>query len=204
MHILYMSIRSPFARRVRILLEELQIPYESRVLDVFKPDPSYFAINPFSRVPSLELPDGTVISDSNQIQFYLHEKYSYHPLFLSNALRVEKARHFSALAAGVMEYTVAFFLESLRPKALQDEDVLEETLSGVARTLDYFEQILSGNQSSFLSGEAIGFCDVDIGTAYGYARLRLSQHWGKTFPRLNRYYESLMLRNSFAKTQPPA
>ena len=62
-HTLYLSLRSPFARRIRLALEELGVPYDVETVDVFNLPPAYDAINPLRRVPVLKTPEGTLIID---------------------------------------------------------------------------------------------------------------------------------------------
>ncbi len=77
---LFISLRSPFARRVRLALLENQISYKEIVCDVFKPTAELIAVNPLIRVPVLRLHSGDVLIDSNLILQALYETLSDSPL----------------------------------------------------------------------------------------------------------------------------
>lgn len=79
---LYISARSPFARRVKLALLENKITFEQKILNVFEPQPELTSLNPLSRVPVVKLKDGQVLIDSNLIlqEFYLsHGKFPSAP-----------------------------------------------------------------------------------------------------------------------------
>lgn len=74
---LYHSERSNCAGRVRLLLEEKNLPWTSHPIDLKKKEQvteEYFSINPKGVVPTL-VDDGRVIVESNDILLYLEEKY---------------------------------------------------------------------------------------------------------------------------------
>lgn len=121
---LHMSVRSPFARRARLLLEELGVSYEPAIVDVFVPPKWFLEVNPLARVPALELPTGEIIADSNQIVAYMKEMYPTHPIFTGNGTRLARTLHWSGLATGAMDWTVTWFLESLKPAGMRDEATL--------------------------------------------------------------------------------
>lgn len=68
--------------KVRLLLHQLDIPYERIELDIDKGEtrtPDFLAKNPNGRIPALELEDGTVLPESNAILFYLAEGSDFLP-----------------------------------------------------------------------------------------------------------------------------
>jgi glutathione S-transferase len=62
---------SPFVRRVAIALHHYGMPFERRVLSVFKDFDEMLAINPLGKVPSLILDDGEVLFESRAIIDFL-------------------------------------------------------------------------------------------------------------------------------------
>ena len=87
---LYNGRFAPNARRVRIFLAEkgLAVPLvEVDLGQMEQRSPAYSAINPFQRVPALELDDGTVIAESIAICRYLEEVHPEPPLFGVGALQ---------------------------------------------------------------------------------------------------------------------
>jgi len=73
---LYDYFESGNAYKVRLLLTLLGTPFERVHLDILKGETrrdAFVAKNPNHRVPTLELPDGRVLAESNAILFYLAE-----------------------------------------------------------------------------------------------------------------------------------
>lgn len=71
---LYDAARCPFCARVRIVLAEKQIPYESVEIDLTDRPAWLYEKNPSGKVPVLE-EDGWVLPESAVIAEYLEERY---------------------------------------------------------------------------------------------------------------------------------
>src|SRR5262249_14336087 len=97
---------------------------------------------------------------------------------------------------------VEYYLETLRPSAHQDQEVLAEVRSILDRILLQFEKFIAGKKT--ILGTQLSQCDLDIGSALGYTSLRYSKDWETRFPNAKKYYDGLLQRDSFKKTQPPA
>lgn len=68
--------------KVRLLLHQLEIPFERIERDIDKGEtrtPEFLAKNLNGRIPALELEDGTVLPESNAILFYLAEGTPFLP-----------------------------------------------------------------------------------------------------------------------------
>jgi glutathione S-transferase len=62
--------------KVRLLLHQLEIPYQRIEHDILRGEtrtPAFLARNPNGRIPLLELEDGSCLAESNAIQWYLAE-----------------------------------------------------------------------------------------------------------------------------------
>ena len=73
---LYDYLESGNGYKVRLLLHQLEIPFERVELDITRGQtrtPEFLALNPNGRIPLLVLEDGTALAESNAIQFYLAE-----------------------------------------------------------------------------------------------------------------------------------
>jgi len=73
---LYDFLESGNGYKVRLLLHQLEIPFERVELDITRGatrTPEFLAKNPNGRIPLLELDDGTCLAESNAIQWYLAE-----------------------------------------------------------------------------------------------------------------------------------
>jgi glutathione S-transferase len=62
---------SPFVRRVAIALNHCGIPFDRRILSVFKDFDEMLTVNPLGKVPSLVLDNNEVLFDSRAIIDYL-------------------------------------------------------------------------------------------------------------------------------------
>jgi len=87
---LYDFLESGNGYKVRLLLHQLDIPYQRIELDITRGEtrtPDFLARNRNGRIPTLELEDGTALAESNAIQFYLAEGTPFLP-----AGRIERAQ----------------------------------------------------------------------------------------------------------------
>ena len=78
---IYGGVGSPFARRVRFLLHELNLPFEAVDTLTEAGQVEMRRINPVWKVPCVEI-DGEILWDSQIIIDYLTEKYRGHPKLL--------------------------------------------------------------------------------------------------------------------------
>lgn len=198
---LYISKRSPFARRIRILLQELNVDHDIEIVDVFQPPQWLFDVNPLGRVPTLKLENGECVVDSNQIFGFLKNKYSEHPLFLNGGHREATMANISGVAVGLIEITINYFLETLRPQALRIEEDLQEYRRNLLRGMRYLEDTIS-SQGPFFTGDTLRACDADVGAALGYFEFRVGHHLLSDFPKLQVYYAHLSKRPSLTSTKP--
>src|SRR5262245_42596353 len=72
---LYNFDRSPFGWKVRIVLAEKNVPYESIVPENKNEDPAFAKMNPFRLTPVLQFDDGRTLYESTIINEYLEEAY---------------------------------------------------------------------------------------------------------------------------------
>ncbi len=79
---LYDFLESGNGYKVRLLLHQLEIPFERVEVDILSGKtrtPDFLAKNPNGRIPTLELEDGTFLFESNAIQWYLAEGTQFLP-----------------------------------------------------------------------------------------------------------------------------
>jgi glutathione S-transferase len=75
MRVLYHLPLSPFARKVRLVLAEMRLPFELRLEKTWERRAEYLELNPGGTVPTLIEDNGLVIPDSAVICEYLDEAY---------------------------------------------------------------------------------------------------------------------------------
>jgi glutathione S-transferase len=89
---LYDAERCPYVGRVRIVLAEKQIPYESVWIDLDDKPAFLYEKNPAGRVPVLEEGGGFVLPESAVIMEYLEERFPEPPLLPADAAERGVAR----------------------------------------------------------------------------------------------------------------
>ncbi len=91
---LYHADLSPCAHKVRLVLEERQIEFESKKIDLIAREnlqPEYLAINPKGVVPSLVHGDN-IVTESTVINEYLEEVFEQNPLMPSDPMGKARVR----------------------------------------------------------------------------------------------------------------
>jgi glutathione S-transferase len=116
---LYGTPRSPYARKVRIVLAEKNIPYELIVTRGSTPDSPVPALNPLGKVPTLQRDDGRALYDSPVIVEYLDGLGSGPKLIPEDFESRIEVKRWEALGDGVTEATVAVNHERLEPAEKQ-------------------------------------------------------------------------------------
>lgn len=114
---LYQSPMSSCSQKVRFVLEQKKIPWESIVVDLHGAEnysPEFKKLNPKAIIPVLN-DSGDLIIESNNICLYLDEKYPHTPLMPSNAKARSDVRTLMQLIdeqvhndASVCTYAMAF------------------------------------------------------------------------------------------------
>jgi glutathione S-transferase len=112
---LYGTPRSPYARKVRIILAEKNLPCELVVTRGSTPDSPVPALNPLGKVPTLLRDDGRALYDSPVIAEYLDGIGSGPKLIPEDFESRIEVRRWEALGDGVTEAIVAVNHERLEP-----------------------------------------------------------------------------------------
>lgn len=196
------SLTSPYARKIRILLAEKEIPFDLEVDIPWNADSRVPEYNPLGKVPVLVAADGECWFDSPVIAAYLDSLMG--PAFIPGetyaALVVRQAE---ALADGITDAAVAAMLERNRPSQQQGEGVILRQMGKVARGLDALEARAQAGKG--LGGADPSLGDVAAGCALAYLDFRHPDvDWRRGHPTLAALAERLFARPSFAGTAPPA
>ena len=140
---LFVSARSPFARRVRLALNRAGLPCEEVVLNVFEEQPELISANPLGLVPTLVTDDSQngspgVITDSTLILEWIHLRtgkvwVDQHPLGFAQ-------RQLSVWCAGVMQCAVSHYIE-MSAHSTPAQDWIADYETATLRTLDRLKQL---------------------------------------------------------------
>jgi glutathione S-transferase len=200
--ILFYSLTSPYARKVRVFLLEKRLTYEGvNVADSARSggEQNVAEHNPLGKVPTLVQEDGTALFDSRVICEALDALYP-NPRLIPEAPR-ERAlvRHWEALGDGICDVLIPVVQDSRRPPEQQDRAYTTKLLGKVEACLDYIEPLVEGRDTV---GAAFSLADVALVCALGYIKLRRPELLdGRDV--LSAYSARQLTRPSLADTVPP-
>lgn len=201
---LFASHNSPYARKVRIVLEETGLPYELVIDRPSEPNSKVADFNPLGKVPVLVRDDGTTIYDSPVIVEYLDGLAPAKKVLpAAFADRIEVKR-WEALGDGIIDATVAISHDFRLPEVSRHPaEWHARQQKKIDRGLATMEKDLG--QREFCFGSAFGLADIACGVAVSYLDRSLPKfEWRASHPALRRHAERLAERASFKKTLPPA
>lgn len=195
--LLFHSLTSPYARKVRVLLLEKRLSVES--IDVVGSPRSASEHNPLGKVPTLVLDDGTVLFDSQVISEALDALYPEPRLIPTEPRQRAIVRHFEALADGMCDVLIPVVLDSRRAPEQRDGAYTEKLLGKVEASLNYLEPVVTGRA---LVGDTFSLADVALVCALGYINLRRAELLDGR-DAINAYLAQQLKRPSLAETLPP-
>lgn len=199
---LYYSPTSPFARKVRIALDEKKIEYELCETSAWDDASPVHAANPLGKVPTLTLDDGTSIYDSRVIVEYIDLVSPVSRLIPDPARQRIAVKKWEALADGVCDAAAAIVNERRRAEKLQSAEWIERQARKISEGVAELARELGDRPWCY--GESCSLADIATGCALGYLDLRYPPlDWRKGYPNLARLAEKLGKRASFAGTVPP-
>jgi glutathione S-transferase len=197
--LLYHSLTSPYARKVRVVLLEKDVTHEA--IDVATSDKQPATHNPLGKVPTLVLDDGTVLFDSTVIAEALDALYPSPRLIPEAPLERAAVRRWEALADGICDVVIPVIVDSRRPEPQRDPVYCAKLLGKVRAGLAHLEASLVGRR--FLQGECFSLADIAVVVMAGYLKLRRPELLKDAYPELQRYLAEQSQRKSLADTVPP-
>jgi glutathione S-transferase len=197
---LYMSPASPFARKARIIIRELDL---TRLVEEIPANPAASEelrkINPLGKIPALVLDDGSTLIDSPVICEYLNElgggKFFPGMSVWRSATGRWRALTLQALGDGIADAAVARVYEGRRPEELQNKEAIAKYTTVIGRSLDALER------ARFTEPPTIG--EIAVGCAIGYLDFRLPElDWRAKRPQLRDWYEGFAKYPAMQETRP--
>ena len=189
-------------RKVRMFLAEKKITnvemVEINMMEGEHKTPEYRAIAPNSRIPALQLDDGTVIMESTAICRYLESLHPEPNLFGESAIEIASIEMWQARIFNELMIPLAMGFRHLHPamSALETQNKeYGETQKNIGiKSLKYFNSVLS--ESEFVAGDRYTFADIQMITTtdffIGLNRLNLDD-----YPEIKRHTELMSQRESF-------
>jgi glutathione S-transferase len=195
--ILYHSLTSPYARKIRVILLEKRLAYEAvNVTESARPVAEH---NPLGKVPTLVLDDGTVLFDSRVITEALEALYPEPRLIPGAALERALVRRWEALADGICDVLIPVVVDSRRLAEQQDRAYAIKLEGKVRAALDYVQPFVEGRDNL---GAQFSLADIALVSALGYINLRRPQLLDGR-PVLATYLAHQLTRPSLLETVPP-
>jgi glutathione S-transferase len=196
------SLGSPYARKVRIALEEKKIAYDFVLARPSEPNSRVSEFNPLGKVPVLIRDNGAPLYDSPVIVEYLDGLVPAQRLIPADFESRIEVKCWEALGDGIIDATVAISHDHrLGEPKRQPPEWHARQQRKIDGGLAAMEKGLA--ERDFCFGAAFSLADIACGVALGYLDRALPNFdWRKSHPRLLRHSERLAARESFQKTRP--
>lgn len=192
---LFSTPRSPFARKIRIILLEKNLPFETVPVDFSgaRP-PALLAVSPLGKVPAFVDEDGTAVFDSTVISEYLEDRYPDPPMLGRSWAERLAQRSLDELGDTVADQAVAAWLAQMHKNPAG-----EERAFGTARkALAELDGRARGDNGGWPPAFGVGAAAVISGTSYfemRHGRAMLEDH-----PHLLRQIAAYEARPSVSAT----
>jgi glutathione S-transferase len=161
---LYLSPRSPFSRKVRILLVEKGLAFEPVHVDLTARTPEFVKVSPFGKIPVLVDEDGTTVFDSTVIGEYLEDRYPDPPMMGRSWSERLTHRALDELGDAVGDQAVAMWQARARGDATGEERARSLAKSALTE--------IDRRSREGLWPEGFGLGDAAVIAGLGYFALR--------------------------------
>lgn len=198
------SAASPYVRKVRVVMAEKRLDYQFVIEDVWSADTTIASSNPLAKVPCLIMDGSEAMFDSRVIVEYLDTLSPVGKLIPQQSRERAEVKTWEALADGVMDAGVLWRLEANwagRADTERSKTWMERQRAKVEGGIAAMAKGLA--DKPFCSGIHLSLSDIAVGCALGWIGHRFPEiDWRGEHANLAKLYDKLMLRPSFADTQP--
>jgi len=196
---LYWSPNSPYARKVVVVTKEMQIDDSVEMIETSaiptKANEVLSALNPLTRIPTLQLKTGEILFDSSAICDYLNE-FSDGGLLPEPGPTRRQVLKLELYGVDIMDRAVVCRQETLRPESLRWSGWVDAQFDRIGKVLD----TLNTNVPPL--NPDLG--TITIGCALEYLDFRFRDRpWRWERPKLSAWHEQFALRPSMASTKHP-
>jgi glutathione S-transferase len=197
---LHWSPRSPFVRKVMVVVHELgladRVTCVRTVAATTKPHAALMQDNPLSKIPTLVLDDGTVIYDSPVICEYLDGLGGAPKLHPAEPGARLVALRRQALGDGFLDMLV--LLRDERMRASPSDAHKASAAARKAAVLNSLDQ-----EAEALAATPFGIGHIAIGCALSYLDFRYAdEDWRKDHPRIAAWHAAFATRPAVRATEP--
>jgi glutathione S-transferase len=202
---LFYSAGSPFARIVRIALLEsgLDGHVTKQEIDratLYSPESDVLAVNPVGRVPTLELDDGTILTESKLILDYIAAISPRSPLLPRDGSDGWRTLAEAGQAWGLLESVVTWVRAVAQTESQRTTVVVSSEATRANRAADALEMAVTNGAYA----GPLNAAQIVLGAALGLIEPRLPVwKWRDGRPNLSRWFDAIAVRPSFQATAPP-
>lgn len=195
---------SPFVRRVAITLRRYEFEYTNLPLMTIGHAEQFAAYSPLKRAPTLVLPSGEALFDSQLIINHLDELSppgrSLMPTASEERLR---CRQVLGIVAGIADKSVsAVYEKKFHDLEHRNQRLLTRIVGQITDSLAWLEQ--RAPHEAFLFGEQLSHADVLLGTAMCYASEANPEMFTlEKYPGVFSWYRRLVELDDFVATYLP-
>ena len=159
----------------------------------------YKAIAPNSRVPALQLDDGTIILETTAICRYLESIYPEPNMFGNNAMEIAAIEMWYSRVTYELATPLAHGFRHTHPHMSKMEDQnqdfgLSQRKLGI-KALETFNEIISSKE--FIAGDRFSYADIQLAVNLNFL-VRLNRLELKDYKNLNDYVTQVFARPSFS------
>jgi glutathione S-transferase len=203
---LFYSAASPFARVVRIALLETGLDSHVTMRELtrpqlYSPNSELLVLNPIGRVPTLELEDGTILTESKLILDYLDAINPGQKLLPRDGSDGWRTVAETGQAMGLLESVVAWLRVYREPESQQPLGSIMRETTRANRAADALETAVANGAYS----GPINAAQIVLGVALALIEPRLPMwKWRPGRPRLSAWFDTIVARPSFQATAAPS
>lgn len=199
---LFYAAASPYARIIRVALIErdLDTRVEKQEVTLRDPGSALLPFNPVGRVPTLQLDDGMVLTETQQILSYLDTQHTDRPLLPRDGSDRWMTMARFGTAIGFLDGIAVWNRELRRPEDERSPGVIALETTRANRTLDALEHaVADGAYAGPMDAARIG-----LGSALNWCERRHQTYaWRQDRPALSAWHDAIVRTPSFQATVPP-
>ncbi|HEY9694741.1 MAG TPA: glutathione S-transferase family protein [Oculatellaceae cyanobacterium] len=192
---LYDYFSSGNCYKIRLLLTQLQIPFQRIDVDILKGEsrtPEFLTINPNGRVPVLETESGQFITESNAILFYLSQNTIFFPNDAFEQAQVMQWLFFEQYSHEPYIATSRYWI-SILGKAEEYRDAIQQKRQPGYAALGVMEKHLT-NQHFFVGNR---YTIADIGL-FAYTHVADEGEFDLTkFPAIQKWIDRVKFQHNY-------
>jgi glutathione S-transferase len=197
---LYWSPNSPYARKVVVVTKEMQIDDRVELIETSvvptKENEVLSALNPLTRIPTLQLNTGEILFDSSLICEYLNE-FSDGRLLPKLGLARRQVLKLELLGVDIMDRAIVCRQETLRPESYRWSGWVDAQFDRIGKVLDTLDAKVPSLNPDLGT--------ITVGCALEYLDFRFRDRpWRSERPQLSAWHEQFALRPSMASSKHPA